>query len=252
MQQASVVYADERIVVIDKPAGVSLATRRKEPGAALSRLLATLSPEDVSSFGLEAPDHALVHRLDVGTSGVVVVARDPDAHRALSLVFSQRRAHKEYLALVWGHPRPRIGAWAWPIGPDRRDRRRMVVDALGRAAMSEYSTAARAPNVALLVLVPRTGRTHQLRVHCAHAGHPIVGDDLYGGPRHRGIRDTRLRSHLSPSHPFLHAWRLHLPETEQTRELIVTAPAPDDLAAACAFLAITMPAADWHARRGNG
>ncbi len=252
MPQASLLYVDERIVVVDKPAGASMATQRSEPGAAVARLLAELPPGDVSSFGLEAPDLALVHRLDVGTSGVVVIARDPEAHRALSLAFSQRRVHKEYLALVWGHPRPQRGAWAWPMGPDRSDRRRMIVDAQGRVARSEYTTAARAPHVAFLVLVPRTGRTHQLRVHCAHAGHPIVGDDLYGGPRHRGIRDTRLRSHLSPSHPFLHAWRLHLPPTGQTRELIVTAPAPDDLDAACAFLAITMPVAEWHGRRENG
>ncbi|MEW6338339.1 MAG: RluA family pseudouridine synthase [Acidobacteriota bacterium] len=244
MALASIVYADERIVVIDKPAGVSMATRRSQPAAALARLLAAVSAEDVALHGLDAPNLALVHRLDVGTSGLVVVARDPDAHRAVSLAFSQRRVQKKYLALVWGHPRPMNGVWALPLGPDRRDRRKMRVEATGRPANSEYTTAARASHVALLVLAPRTGRTHQLRVHCAHAGHPIVGDDLYGGPRHRGIRDEALRSCLAPSHTYLHAWRLHLPATGETRELIAEAVVPDDFAATCAFLAISIPAAD--------
>jgi RluA family pseudouridine synthase len=252
MPRASILYVDERIVLIDKPAGVSMATRRSEHGAAVARLLAELPPGDVSSFGLEAPDLALVHRLDVGTSGVVVVARDPDAHRALSLAFSQRRLHKEYLALVWGHPRPGHGAWEWPMGPDLRDRKRMIVDVQGRAARSEYRTAARAPHAALLVLVPRTGRTHQLRVHCAHAGHPIVGDDLYGGPRHRGVRDAMLRTHLAPSHTFLHAWRLHLPATAETREVVATAPAPEDFTAACEALAIGIPDDGHHHRSETG
>ena len=122
--------------------------------------------------------------------------------------------------------------------------KKMRVEATGRPANSEYTTAARASHVALLVLAPRTGRTHQLRVHCAHAGHPIVGDDLYGGPRHRGIRDEALRSCLAPSHTYLHAWRLHLPATGETRELIAEAVVPDDFAATCAFLAISIPAAD--------
>ncbi len=89
----------------------------------------------------------------------------------------------------------------------------MRVDPDGRPALSHYRTFAAAPHVALMELRPETGRTHQLRVHLSHAGHWIVGDDLYGGSRHRGVRDSRLRSLLDPPHLLLHAWRLELPQT---------------------------------------
>ncbi len=239
---AHVLYADERFVVLDKPAGVSLATRRSEPGAAVARLIAALPDAERCELAGGAEDLLLVHRLDVGTSGAVALARDPECHRALVRAFAERRVAKTYLALAWGHPRPPEGRWEWPLAPDRRDRRRMAVSADGRAAVTGYEVAGRAPHVALVRLAPATGRTHQLRVHLAHAGHPIVGDDLYGGPRHRAVRDRALHLLLDPGRPLLHAWRLHLPETASSRELIVTAPLPDDLAAALAALAIPAPA----------
>jgi 23S rRNA pseudouridine1911/1915/1917 synthase len=236
--QAAIVYLDERLVALNKPAGVSLATRRTEPGAAVERLLAVLPASERAAYGLAADALWLVHRLDVGTSGLVVLARDEEAHRALVLAFAERRVEKTYLALVWGHPRPRAGHWTWALGPDRRDRRRMRVDADGRHAESEFRVLATAPHVALLALTPHTGRTHQLRVHSAHAGHPIVGDDLYGGPRHRGVRDASLRATLQADHPLLHAWRLHLPATAATREVIVKAELPEDFASLLAALGI--------------
>jgi 23S rRNA pseudouridine1911/1915/1917 synthase len=225
-----IIYADERLVALNKPAGVSLATRRTEPGAAVTRLLAALAEEERAAYGLAAEDLYLVHRLDVGTSGLVLLARDADAHRDLARAFGRRTVVKIYLALAWGHPAPASGTFELPLGPDRRDRRRMRADAAGRAAVTGYRVLARAPHVALMRLEPATGRTHQLRVHLAHAGHPIVGDDLYGGPRHRGLRDARLRQLLAPDHTFLHAWRLHLPATASTPELILTAPLPADFA----------------------
>lgn len=230
MEETVVVYADERLVALNKPAGVSLATRRTEPGAAVARLLAALPEEERAAYGLAAEDLHLVHRLDVGTSGVVLLARDADAHRELALAFGRRSIAKTYLALVWGHPAPPSGTLELPLGPDRRDRRRMRVDAEGRTAVTAYRVLAGAPHVALVRLQPATGRTHQLRVHLAHEGHPIVGDDLYGGPRHRGVREPRLRELLAPDHTFLHAWRLHLPATASTPELILTAPLPADFA----------------------
>jgi 23S rRNA pseudouridine1911/1915/1917 synthase len=238
---ARVVYADERIVALSKPAGVSLATRRSEPGAAVARLLAAVSPADRDGHCLTAELLHLVHRLDVGTSGLVLLARDGDAHRALVTAFSSRVVAKTYVALVWGHPRPPAGRLEWPLGPDRGDRRRMRVDVAGRPAVTAFAVVGRVPHVALLRLEALTGRTHQLRVHLAHAGHPIVGDDLYGGPRHHGVRDRRRRAVLDPGHTFLHAWRLHLPETVASPELILHAPLPDDLSAALAVLGIPGP-----------
>jgi RluA family pseudouridine synthase len=231
VERAVVVYADERLIALAKPAGISLATRRTEPGAAVSRLLASLPKEERSAYGLATEDLHLVHRLDVGTSGLVLLARDAETHRELALAFGRRHVVKVYLALVWGHPAPPSGAWDSPLGPDRRDRRRMRVDAAGRASMTAYEVLARAPHGALVRREPRTGRTHPLRVHLAHAGHPVVGDDLYGGPRQRGVREPRLRELLAPDHTFLHAWRLHLPATACTPELVLTAPLPRDLTA---------------------
>ncbi len=240
---ATVLYADERLVALGKPAGVSLATRRTEPGAAVARLLAALPAGEREGYGLAAGSLLLVHRLDVGTSGVVLLARDEDAHRELVRAFAARTVGKLYLALVWGRPRPAEGRWTEPLGPDRSDRRRMRVDPAGRAAATAYRVAGRAAGVSLVRLEPATGRTHQLRVHLAHAGHPVVGDDLYGGPRHRGVRDPELRRLLDPGHTLLHAWRLHLPPTPANPELIVTAPLPPEFAAALAALRLAPPEA---------
>lgn len=208
---ATLLHFDEHLAVVAKPPGLSLATPQRDPGAAVERLLAALPEADrLALLATEAPP-LLVHRLDVGTSGLVVLARTAEVHRTLVAAFERREVTKRYLALVWGHPRPGTGEWAQPLGPDRKDRRKMRVDADGRRALTRYASLARPPHVALLVLEPHTGRTHQIRVHAAHAGHPIVGDDLYGGPRHRAIGDPPLRRALAPTHTLLHAWSLRLP-----------------------------------------
>ena len=210
---ASLVYSDERLVVINKPPGVSLATTRAAPHDAARRLVFSLPAETrAANFPGSAPLW-LVHRLDVGTTGLVLLARDEEMHRELSTLFSTRLVRKIYLALVWGHPRPRSGRFEWPLAPDTRDRRRMRVDPSGRSAATSFRTLACGPHVSLLELQPATGRTHQLRVHLSHAGHWIVGDDLYGGARHRGVKEPDLQSLLNPPHLLLHAWRILLPES---------------------------------------
>ncbi len=239
--RASVLHSDERLVALAKPPGISLATSRRDPDGAVRRLLAALDNAERAAHGLDAGTLLLVHRLDVGTSGVVLLARDTEAHRGLAVAFAARQVEKTYLALAWGRPRPPAGRFDRPLGPDRRDRRRMRIDPAGRAAASDYRTVGRGRQVSLLQLTPHTGRTHQLRVHLASAGHPIVGDDLYGGPRHRGVRDPALRRALDPGRPLLHAWRLHLPPGRATVELIVTAPLPADLRAALAAAGIPEP-----------
>jgi 23S rRNA pseudouridine1911/1915/1917 synthase len=239
--QAEVVHADEHLVVINKPPGVSLATRRNAPQAAVARLLAALDDTQRDALGLGADSLLLVHRLDVGTSGLVVLARDADTHRGLVRAFTERTIEKTYLAVVWGRPRPAAGEWSWPLGPDRRDRRRMCVDPAGRSALSRYRVIGGPGFACLVVLSPATGRTHQLRVHLAHAGHPIVGDDLYGGPRHRGVRDAAVRRALQPQHPLLHAWRLVIPVPAGCDALRVEAPAPPSFLAATAALGVALP-----------
>ena len=228
---ATIVYADDRLVVVNKPPGISLSTRRSEPRGAVDRLLASTDAEDLSQRGIDPGTLLLVHRLDVGTSGLVMLARDQETHRLLSRELSERRVEKTYLALVWGHPRPRLGRYDWPLAPDRRDRRKMRVDPAGSPAATRYRTVADASHVSLVELSPETGRTHQLRVHLARAGHWIVGDDLYGGPRHRAVRDRNLQLALNPSHLLLHAWRLGLPELAGIQARRFEAPLPKEFQA---------------------
>lgn len=234
----SILYDDERLLALDKPAGLSLATPAARPHAAVERLLEALPPGVAEANGLSPERLHLVHRLDVGTTGVVLLAKDAQTHGQIAAALSRKEIRKTYLALVWGHPKPASGRWAWPLGPDRKDRRRMRVDPSGKPASSAYATLRRAPHVALLKLEPETGRTHQLRVHCANAGHPIVGDDLYGGPRERAVRDRALRKALSPAHPLLHAWSVRLPPMGRCPELILSAPPPKDFLAALAAAGI--------------
>lgn len=221
---ARLVHLGDRFAVVAKPAGLSLATPRATPEAAAERLLAALPADEREQ--LAGRELHLVHRLDVPTSGLVVVALDAGQHAELVRAFAERRVGKVYLALVWGCPRPRAGSFVEPLGPDVADRRRMRVDAAGSAARTDFQVISAPPHVALVALWPRTGRTHQLRVHLAHAGHPIVGDDLYGGPRERGVRDAAVRRALTPGRALLHAWRLELPDLAPSR---FEAPLPWDL-----------------------
>jgi 23S rRNA pseudouridine1911/1915/1917 synthase len=221
------------VVALDKPAGVSMATSSREGSGAeaVGRLLdACGEPND--------PELLLVHRLDVGTSGVVLLARGEAAHRALSLAFQHRRAHKTYRALVWGHPAPAQGVLEDPLGRDPKDGRRMKTRADGKSARTRYRTLARLPSSAAdLELSPETGRTHQIRVHLSAHGHPIVGDDLYGGAtRWCGVRDPAHRRALAAvGRPLLHAARVQIPELD----LDVAAPLPEDYRRALASLSVS-------------
>lgn len=215
-------FEDERIVALDKPAGISMATSAREPESA-ARAAARL----LESCGEKPePSLQLVHRLDVGTSGVVLLAKTEQAHRELSRIFQSRAARKTYRALVWGHPRPAQGTLDDPLARDPQDGRRMKIAGAGKPSITEYRTLARLPSVADLELAPRTGRTHQIRVHLAGRGHPIVGDDLYGGAtRWRGVRDPGHRRALAAvDRPLLHASRIRIPELG----IDVSAPLPDD------------------------
>ncbi len=243
--EAALLWDNGRLVALAKPPGVSLATSRRDPSGAVVRLLDALPPEIHESYGLAPDGLLLVHRLDVGTSGVVLLARDAEAHRCCAQLLAAGRLKREYLALCWGHPAPAEGVIDLALGPDRKDRRRMRPDPDGRPARTFYRVLAKAAHVALVALAPATGRTHQLRVHLAAAGHPIVGDDLYGGPRHHGVRDPRLRAALAPAHTLLHAARLHLPPTPCCEEVILAAPLPAAFRTACRAIGAD-PDGEWN------
>lgn len=220
-----ILFSDDRFLVVNKPAGVSMAVSR-QPGkdeATVVRRLIEATGTDVLD-----PLPLMVHRLDVGTSGVVLLAKSKDAHREVSMLFQDRTVEKTYRALVFGHPVPARGRLEEALGRDPKDGRKMRVDPLGKPAVTVYSTLCRYTGLTDLSLQPETGRTHQIRVHLAAKGHPIAGDPLYGGSeRWRGIREPEVRKRLRDlEFPLLHAARLALPPLNRVFE----APLPTEYA----------------------
>src|SRR5262249_20989314 len=222
-------FESEDVVAVDKAPGVSMATssrNEKSEQEAIDRLLGSERAGIGTLF--------LVHRLDVGTSGVVLLAKNAAAHRKLSLAFQNRQTRKTYRAVAWGHPRPAQGIWTDALGRDPKDGRRMKVRPDGKKAVTRYRTLMRLPYAADLALHPETGRTHQIRVHLAAHGHPIVGDDLYGGAtRWRGVRTRRNRQRRAAvGSPLLQAERIEIPDMG----IDVAAPLPEDYARVLAGL----------------
>ena len=226
---------NDQLLALEKPPGISMATSRQAGRSAADAVRNLL----LACGEYRGESLLLVHRLDVGTSGVVLLAKTSAAHRALSQAFQSGAARKTYRALVWGHPRPAEGAFDDPLGRDQKDGRKMKVRVDGRRAMTRYRTLARLPSVADLELTPETGRTHQIRVHLSARGHPIVGDDLYGGAtRWRGVRAREHRRVLAAvARPLLHAQRIEIPSLG----LDVSSPLPEDYEAVLASLAPLLP-----------
>jgi len=217
-----ILFETPEVLALDKPPGVSMATSGRADRSAreaVARLLAACGEKREEELWL-------VHRLDLGTSGVVLLAKTAEAHRKLSRAFQSGGVQKTYRALVWGHPRPAAGSIDVPVGRDSRDGRKMRVRADGKRAATGYETLARLTGIADLRLTPETGRTHQIRVHLSSRGHPIVGDDFYGGAsRWHGVRITAHRRVLaSIAHPLLHSERIRIPDVK----IDVAAPLPHD------------------------
>lgn len=214
-----VAYEDEHLLVVDKPAGVVVHPARGHWAGTLAQALAG------RAAGGEDPGRpGIVHRLDRDTSGLLVVAKNDEVHRALKALLAQRKLRREYLALVDGHPPARTGTIDAPIGRHRRDRKLMSIDSdEPREARTHFEIERLLPSAALLRVVLETGRTHQIRVHLAAIGHPVCGDPQYG---------TRERFGLTRQ--FLHAARLVFVHPVSDEELDVRSELPADLAAALA------------------
>jgi 23S rRNA pseudouridine1911/1915/1917 synthase len=159
----------------------------------------------------------ILTRLDKDTSGVVLVALSPDVHAAMQRDGAAGAIRKEYLAIVAGRPRPRVGTIDAPLGRDPLDRRRVIVTPAGAASQTRYELLAEHDLTALVRCELVTGRTHQIRVHLASRGWPVVGDALYGA------RDARI------ARQALHAWRVTLPHPTSRELLTIVAPLPDDM-----------------------
>ena len=191
MNPLVVLHEDERLVVVDKPAGMATAPGGGiEAGASLQDAVAT-------HIGGKA---FIVHRLDRGTSGVIVFAKSADAHRELSRQFEERAVTKRYLALVQGHVRGRRGRIDQPLREFGSGR--IGVDSAGREARTDWELRERLRDNDLLVVTPITGRRHQIRVHLYSRGHPVLGDTRYGDPRPVGDAPRLM----------LHALELALPD----------------------------------------
>lgn len=217
-----ILFENADVLVLDKPPGVSMATSSR-PGSAEEAVRRLLGACGLTA---EEPLPLLVHRLDVGTSGVVLLAKNDAAHRALSRALQQKTAQKTYRALVWGRPVPARGTIDLPLARDPKDGRKMRAEKDGKPSVTNYETLRRYAGLADLRLSPETGRTHQIRVHLSAKGHPIAGDDFYGGAaRWRGVRNPKLREALAGlKRPLLHAERIVIPELA----IDVSSPLPRD------------------------
>ena len=204
-----IVFENEDVIVVNKPAGMVVHPAAGHATGTLVHAVLGYKPDIEGIGGEERP--GVVHRLDKDTSGLILLAKNDKAHRWLQDQFRLRKVDKTYIALVDGKPPSPSGRVEASIGRDPGHRKKMAIvsEGRGRQAVSEYKTLESFPQHTLLEFHPLTGRTHQIRLHCAMLGCPIVGDEIYG----------RKKSSLALSRHFLHAQRLKilLPDEKQAR-----------------------------------
>jgi 23S rRNA pseudouridine1911/1915/1917 synthase len=223
----TVLYEDRHLIVLDKPAGLTVHPGTGRPTGTLAHRLMARYPELAGIGGPGRP--GIVHRLDHGTSGAMVVARTPEAYQKLARAFASRAVGKTYVAVVYGAPAASEGRIEAPIARHPARRREMAVVEGGRPALTLWRRLAAASGVSLLALDLATGRTHQIRVHLKSIGHPLVGDAVYGEARWKGLA-ARLHGPLRAfPRPALHAWRLAFEHPADGRPLAFTAAVPEDL-----------------------
>jgi len=221
----SVVYEDRSLLVLDKPAGLVVHPGAGNRDGTVQNALLNLDPRLA-----EVPRAGLVHRLDKDTSGLMVVARNVAAHKRLVEQLQARTVTREYLALVAG-TFTGGGTVDRPVGRHPRDRKRQAVTEAGRPAVTHYRIEERFRAHTLLRVRLETGRTHQIRVHMAAIGHPLVGDPVYGGRMMlpKGATEPLRRALAGFRRQALHAWRLSLEHPETGERMRWQAPIPPDL-----------------------
>jgi len=225
----SILHEDSDLIVIDKSPHMVVHPAHGHTGGTLVNALLHHC-QDLSGIGGVARP-GIVHRLDKGTSGVMVAAKNDAAHHSLSAQFKDHTIGRVYLAAVRGALRQERGRIEKPLARHSRDRKKIAVRESGRRAVTDYEVLGCRDGISLVRLVPGTGRTHQLRVHLASSGHPILGDSTYGG----GVQSLHLRSSEAKNllralrRPALHALRLEFDHPSTHRRLSFESPPPEDL-----------------------
>lgn len=229
-----IIYEDEDLVVVDKPYGLVVHPAPGHPAGTLVNALLART-ESLSSVGL--PNRpGIVHRLDRDTSGLLVVARRDEAHRILSKALSRREVERGYVAATWGRLGPEEITIDYPIGRHPKDRKRMAVVERGRPSVTHVRRLESWPAADLLAIRLETGRTHQIRVHLRHTGHPVVGDPIYGPGWERGMSGAggvwATEFGRQAGRLFLHAARLSFKHPTSGEEMTFNSPLPKRLARA--------------------
>ncbi len=224
-----IVFEDADIVAVNKPPGLVVHPAAGNPDGTLVNALLAHSRDLSGIGGVMRP--GIVHRLDKGTSGVIVCAKNDAAHEALTRQFASRTMKKTYLAVTIGAPSPRAGTVDRPIGRHTVDRKRMAVDVpRARDARTTYETLAFAGGLAVIQCGLLTGRTHQIRVHLQSLGCPILGDAVYGGRAARTRLDEPLATEaLALRRPALHAWKIEFDHPRDGRRVKLEAAIPSDM-----------------------
>ncbi len=225
----NVVHEDPDLLVVDKPAGMVVHPAPGNWSGTLVNALLGRGGDLSKAGGVERA--GIVHRLDKETSGLLIVARTERAHRILNAALAARRVVRRYAAMIWGHLDTDERAIDAPLARDRNDRRRMAVARDGKSARTTVHRLARFDAVDLLRCHLHTGRTHQIRVHLASIGHPVIGDDTYGGGGGRKVVALPQHRH------FLHAAWLRFRHPTTGKELDFRSPLPADLRGALATVA---------------
>lgn len=222
-----VLYEDEQVLVVDKPAGLVVHPGAGNAHGTLVNGLLALYP-DVAGVG-SATRPGIVHRLDLGTSGALAVARTEEAYASLVEQLADRTVGRRYRALVWGHLESLTGVIDAPVGRSGRDRTRMAVVGSGRPARTRYEVLGSwngPPEVSFVECCLETGRTHQIRVHLSAIGHPLVGDAAYGGEH---AEPTTSAGWRPLDRPFLHAVYLSFKHPTKGIDVRIESPLPEDL-----------------------
>ena len=224
----TVVHEDDDLIVVNKPAGMVVHPAAGVSGGTLANALAFHFLRLSSAGGAARP--GIVHRLDKGTSGLLVVAKTEIAHENLANQFRDREVFKSYLALVHGQVDHRRGEIDQPIARDPRNRTRMAIVRAGRPSLSLYRIRERFDRFTLLDVELKTGRTHQIRVHLAWLKHPVVGDEVYGGGRDKTVSDPQIRGTIAKlNRQFLHAAQLGFRHPRTGERMVFSAALPNEL-----------------------